>query len=186
MDWKDIEVGDVITVKTDNTYWSPCSQVITGAVTNIRRFVSQVQFMPDPIQYFLESYDTYYNIRLKTQETYDGHNFREYAISSFICTLINILKKGEITMPLEIGKIYKVTIPEDYQKPEQQEFTGKLVKIEMGNSLSHLIYSKELEDQKRGHYGDGHTKNYGCWYCAPEWLEEIKELEPTIKLEDLF
>lgn len=181
MNWKDIRVGDIISIRTNNSY-DP--QIITGKVTYIRYFNSQLDIVFDPLVHYF--HDRYYSIRLKTQETYDGHHFKEYAINSLFCTLIDILKKGEITMPLEIGKQYKVKIPEGYSYPEQIEFTGELVKIETGNTLSHLIYSKKLEEQKLGHYGEGYTKNYGCWYCSPEWLEELEELEPTIRLEDLF
>ena len=183
MDWKDIEVGDYISVKVNNVY---NQQVLTGVVTNIRHFDSELDSMPDPINYFL--YDKYYSIRIKTQETYDGHHFKEYVITSLFCTLTNIIKKGEIsTMPLEIGKKYKVNIPQDYQRPQQQEFTGKLVEINLHNSLTHLIYSKELEENAKGHSGDNYTKYYGCWWCAPEWLTLVEEpTKETIKLEDIF
>ena len=91
-------------------------------------------------------------------------------------------------MPLEIGKKYRVNVPQDWQNPGQQEFTGELVKIKLNQVLKYLVYSKQLEENKNGHWGDGYTKSYGCWWCAPEWLTPLEQ-EPTketIKLEDIF
>jgi hypothetical protein len=178
MDWKDIKVGDYISVRTNNTLRS---QILSGVVIGIRFERYETRFMFDPL------YDGHYEIALKMQQAYGGTYFREILINSLFCTLTNILKKGEIEMPLEIGKQYKVTVPKDYSAPGTHEFTGKLVQINKREHLTHLVYSEELEKQKQGHYGDGYTNDYGCWYCKPEWLsEDIKELEPTIKLEDLF
>jgi hypothetical protein len=182
MDWKDIEVGDYISVRTNNTLRS---QILSGVVTHIKHYNRATDTTPDPLVYYFS--DDYYEIALKMQQAYDGTYFREILINSLFCTLINILKKGDVsTMPLEIGKQYKVTVPKDYSDPGTHEFTGKLVKINKRQHLTHLVYSEELEKQKQGHYGDGYTNDYGCWYCKPEWLKETEELEPTIKLEDLF
>lgn len=184
MDWKDIEVGDYISVRTNNTY---TPQVLSGEVTHIRHFNSRMDYILDPINYHL--YDNHYNIRITTQEPHNDYCFKEYIINSTFCTLTNIIKKGGITtMPLEIGKKYKVNIPQDWrQTPEVQEFTGKLVKINLHNSLTHLVYSEELDNQEKGHSGYKPT-GFGHWYCKPEWLTPL-EPEPTkehIKLEDIF
>ena len=181
MDWKDIEIGDYITVKVNNVY---NQQMLTGEVTHIR-----------PIHQDLENhYLTFighsdvYQIRIKTHEPHNNYCFKEFVITSLFCTLTYILKKGETTMPLEICKKYKVNIPQYWKGPDQQEFTGELVEINEHNSLTHLIYSKELEENAKGHSGDAYTECYGCWWCMPEWLTPL-ESEPTketIKLEDIF
>ena len=180
MDWKDIEVGDVITVKVNNVY---NQQVLTGEVTHIRQIYQDLE---NHYLTFIGHSDVY-QIRIKTQEPHNNYCFKEFVITSLFCTLTNILKKGETTMPLEIGKKYKVNIPQDWQNPGQQEFTGELIKIRGKQVLTHLIYSKELEENAKGHSGDDYTKYYGCWWCAPEWLTPVEEpTKETIKLEDIF
>ena len=181
MDWKDIEVGDVISVEVNNVY---NQQVLTGEVTHIRPIHQDLE---DHYLTFI-GYSDVYQIRIKTQEPHNNYCFKEFVITSPFCTLTNIIKKGEIsTMHLEIGKKYKVNIPQNYQHPGQDEFTGKLVEINLHNSLTHLIYSKELEENAKGHSGNDYTKYYGCWWCAPEWLTPVEEpTKETIKLEDIF
>ena len=178
MDWKDIEVGDYVSIK-----YKSVNQIFSGGITQIRHYNRQTDTVIDPLVYYFS--DNYYEFRIVIQGKY---GFKEYALNSYFWNLTNILKKGEIsTMHLEIGKKYKVNIPQDYQRPQQQEFTGKLVEINLHNSLTHLIYSKELEENAKGHSGDAYTECYGCWWCAPEWLTPVEEpTKETIKLEDIF
>lgn len=184
MDWKDVEVGDIISVKIKSRV-NP--HILTAKVTNIIHYNRATDTNLDPLMYYIS--DNYYLIHLQTI-CQDPQQSKEYAITSYFWNLINIQKKGgtTTTMPLEIGKQYKVNIPQDWQIPGVQEFTGRLVEIKPQNALTHLVYSKELEENKKGHTGEGYTEQYGCWFCKPEWLTPL-ESEPTketIKLEDIF
>lgn len=182
MEWKDIEVGDIIAIKIKSRF-NP--HVLTGKVTNIIHFNRHTDGVCDPLVYYIS--DDYYSIRLQTIRQ-NPQQSKEYAITSTFWNLINIQKKGKTTMPLEIGKKYKVNIPQDWTNPNQREFTGELVKINQHNGLTHLIYSKQIEENEEGHSGDGYTKCYGCWWCDPKWLTPLEQ-EPTketIKLEDIF
>ena len=181
MNWKDIEVGDIISIQARSERNLP---ITSGEITQIRHYNRATDTNLDPIAYYIS--DDYYEFRLKAQTKY---GLKEYALNSLFWRLINIQKKGEIsTMPLEIGKKYKVNIPQDWQNPGQQEFTGRLVEINLHNSLTHLVYSKQLEENENGHSGSDYTQHYGCWWCDPKWLTPLEpELtKETIKLEDIL
>ena len=95
MDWKDIEVGDYVSIK-----YKSVNQIFSGEITQIRHYNAKTDTMIDPLVYYFS--DNYYEFRIVIQGKY---GFKEYALNSLFCTLTNILKKGGIlTMPLEIGK----------------------------------------------------------------------------------
>ena len=170
MDWNDIEVGDIISIQIRS---EQNHQIFTGEITQIRHYNRQTDTTLDPLAYYIS--DDYYEFRIKIQRRY---GFREYVISSLCCNLINIQKKGKDNMPLEIGKVYKVKFPQAFERPGQDEFVGELIQINRSKVLTHLVYSKQLEEDKKGHCGDGYTREYGCWWCRPEWLKEEPEADP--------
>lgn len=175
MDWKDIKVGDVISIQIRSEQNQP---VFTGEVTQIRHYNRQTDTTLDPLAYYIS--DDYYEFRLKIQRE---SGFKEYSLNSLFWRLIDIQKERKNNMEtqeqkLKLGDLVSVTskdVKRSLGFPVGKELIAEVVVY--NNNSNILIHSKQLEGLHLGHHEERPQQfpNNGCW-----WVRE-KDLQLTEK-----
>lgn len=177
MDWKDVEVGDYVSIK-----YKGVNQIFSGEITQIRHYNRQTDTMIDPLAYYFS--DDYYEFCIKIQRNY---GFKEYALNSLFWNLLNIERKNKMEtqeQQLKLGDTVLVTskdVKRSLGFPVGEELVAEIV---VYNSEGHiLIQSNQLVELRLGHNGERPQQfpKGGCWWVSEKDLQ-LTEKQPEFDI----